>query len=275
MEDSGDRSSVTDTEAPCPGVHPAATGSSTALAAGGDSRPAHAVVTEGTDTAASAGSGVGPAVAAISDTGAHAGEPHVASSGSSADVKQVPTSLDAAGAQQGAAAAHSLREEGQGASRSLQDGSACIEQAAADEVVAAQAGAAADRGAASGAEPAELVTPGRFIGGGASSAARPEAKAAARLGEAAAKPSPAVQLPSDCEGPEAADAEAGTAVGAGGGPATDEPGAGLIDLQTPGSSSSSSLAPSRIWENNVFSPEVTSRSAQGLVLLRAASAITA
>ena len=266
-EDSGDRSSVTDTEAPCPGVQPAATGSSAASAAGGDSRPAHAVVTEGTDTAASARLGVGPAVAAISETGAHAGEAHVARSEGSAGLKQTPTSLDAAGAQQGAAAAHSLREEGQDASRSLADGSAHIQQTAADEVIAAQAGAAADRGAASGAEPAELVTPGRFTGGAASSAVRPEAKAAAGLGEAGVEPSPAMQLPSDGEGPKAADAEAGTAAGAGGGPATDEPGAGLIDLQTPGSSSSSSLAPSRIWENNVFSPEVTSRSAQGLCRL--------
>ena len=259
MEEGGGSSSMTDTVTPCPDVQPAATGSSTAVAAAGDSRPGQAVGTEGTGTAASAGKGVGAGVAAISETAAHAGKAHVGSSGGPAGVERTPTSLRAAAAQQGDAADEAQWQEGQGASRSPQVGSAPIQQADAAEVMAAQAAAAVGGGGGSGA--AELVTPGRLGGGAASPPVRPEAITAARLEEAGAEASPAVQLPSEGKEPEPADAEAGTAVAAGGGLATVEVGAGLIDLQTPGSSSSSSLAPSRIWENNVFSPEVTSRSA--------------
>ena len=266
VEDSGDSSSVTDTVAPCPGVQPAATGSSTAVAAGGDSRLDLALATECSDTAVSAGEGVGTGVAAISESATRAGEADVATQGGPADLKRAPTSLDAAGVQQGIASAQAPQEEGQGASQSLQDGSADMQQAAAAKVVAAQAAAAVGaRGDSRAAESAELVTPGRLSGGTtASPPVRSEAKTAATVGEAGAEPSPAVQLPSGGEKWEAADAEAGTAVAASSGLATVELGAGLIDLQTPGSSSSSSLAPSRIWENNVFSPEVTSRSVRGL-----------
>ena len=265
VEDSGDSSSMADTVAPCPGVQPAATGSSTDVAAGGHSKPDHAVVTEGTDTAVSAGKGVGVAVAPISDTAIHAGDADATSPGDPADVEQTPISLDAAGAHQDDASAQAPQEAGPGASESLQDGSAHTQQAAATKVMAAQAAAAVGREASpDAAGRTELVTPGRPSGEAASSAVRPEATAAARLGEAGAEASPAVQLPSNGKQLEAAGAEAGTALGAGGGLANAELGAGLIDLQTPGSSSSSSLAPSRIWENNVFSPEVTSRSVRGL-----------